>query len=68
MKKTLFGLIAFVFMSCVGWSFGGWIQDQTVYNLRTDGTIYNKGISVTSGNYVCYNNTTGAFYVKSSCP
>jgi hypothetical protein len=37
-------------------------------DVQVDGVIYNPGITVTSGNYVCYNTTTKAFYVKSTCP
>jgi hypothetical protein len=37
-------------------------------DVQVDGTITNPGIAVTSGNYVCFNTTTKAFYVKSTCP
>lgn len=44
---------------------GSAVMKNTV---QVDGTLYNPGITVTSGNYVCFNSTTKAFYVKSTCP
>lgn len=37
-------------------------------DLEVDGVIYNDGIKVIAGNYVCYNSTSHEFYVNSSCP
>lgn len=47
---------------------GGSGMSTVTTDFQVDGDIYNPGINVTAGNYVCFNTTIKTFYVNSSCP